>query len=178
MTQFATGVIALKVLSRFQKALKGNDAFGLVFSTIHAYGRSLSLKMVTTISRQNKELPWKFCISSMIPKQIFQMGPAGNKKLMAISNDNCGQSQTITDLFMKNHIHILILMTPKVYGVEPRKEGANESRRSIIGSLILMLLLGMILGFNALQIMELFLVFRTCCHKITRETSRRKLTRT
>ncbi|KAJ9675843.1 hypothetical protein PVL29_024677 [Vitis rotundifolia] len=79
MTQFATGAIALKVQSQFQHALRGNDAFGLVFSTIHAYERSLPLKMATTMSCQNEELPQKFCISSVIPKQIFQMGTTGNQ---------------------------------------------------------------------------------------------------
>ncbi|KAJ9710072.1 hypothetical protein PVL29_001510 [Vitis rotundifolia] len=59
--------------------VKGNDAFGLVFSTIHAYERSLPLKMATTMSCQNEELPLEFCISSMIPKQIFQMGTTGNQ---------------------------------------------------------------------------------------------------
>ncbi|KAJ9686939.1 hypothetical protein PVL29_015687 [Vitis rotundifolia] len=79
MTQFVIGAIALKVQSRFQHALRGNDAFGLVFPTIHAYERSLPLKIATTMSRQNEELPRKFCISSMIPKQIFQMGTTGNQ---------------------------------------------------------------------------------------------------
>ncbi|KAJ9709403.1 hypothetical protein PVL29_001061 [Vitis rotundifolia] len=50
------------IISSFNDPIRnrGNDAFGLVFSTIHAYGRSLPLKMATTISRQNEELPRKF----------------------------------------------------------------------------------------------------------------------